>query len=219
MTLPETAALSTTLQTVRRAFYTPRRCIQYPWVVGVDDQIHGARLVIHEQYPFPVFASVGRSKYTPLLVGTGSVAQCRDVNGFRVFGVNSDSGYLPRILQSDMFPAVATVHRFPDAVPMREVSAQGLFATPHIDDVGVGRGNRHASNGASKVPVGDVPPGGSAIIGPPNTTTGAAKIKGHRLARHPGDGTRTSATKGSNGAVLQDVKQGLPWTRGIRLTL
>ena len=51
-----------------------------------------------------------------------------------------------RILQANILPGFSSVHRLPDAVPVRDVSANARFAGPHINDVRIGHGDRDAAD-------------------------------------------------------------------------
>src|SRR5581483_6532909 len=108
-----------------------------------------------------------------------------------------------------MYPRLAHIGRFVDAITMRDVPTNGCLAHTHVDHVRVGwRDSQRAHRGTFKIAIGHICPVKATIIRLPDASARRTKIEHlwmHRVSRH---GHNTPTSIGANRTPFQRVQQG-----------
>jgi hypothetical protein len=97
--------------------------------------------------------------------------------------MDADAGDVPGVVEADVLPRPAGVGRFPDAVAVRDVAADGLLAAPDVDDVRVGLADGDGADRAAEEAVGDVLPRGPAVGRAPDAATRSRRAVACRARR------------------------------------
>src|SRR3954452_10869512 len=105
--------------------------------------------------------------------------QRRDINQVRIFRVHSYTSYLAGILQANVLPGLAGVHRFVNAVPVGYIAPDVVFACAHVNDVRIRLRYRNRSNrGSSEIlSVGDGLPVRAGVFRFPDATANTTEIE------------------------------------------
>src|SRR5262249_19859982 len=118
-------------------------------------------------------------------------------------------GDIANVLQPQVLPSLARVGGFVDAVAMRNVAADGGFAQPRVEHIGIGRRHcKRAHRGAPEVAVGDILPVDAAICSPPDATARRAKVKDLLMHWVAGHRHHPSAAERSDKAPLHCLEPG-----------
>ena len=112
-------------------------------------------------------------------------------------------------LQAHMSPTPSPIGGAVDAVTGRDVAARARLAGPHEYDVGIGRRNRDCADGrGTEIPVGDVPPVGTAVVGLPHASGNGAEIERCQLCRMSGNRDDSAATVGTDASPSKRAEKG-----------
>ena len=106
-------------------------------VIGVKDEIRGARLVIHIKNFLPGLTSIHGPEHTALFVGAKSVSYGRNENMLGVSRVNKEGSDMLGIPQSDVSPGFSAIERLIDSITERNVVPQALLSRAYVNNVGV----------------------------------------------------------------------------------
>src|SRR5262249_5262321 len=105
--------------------------------LAVDRDIADPRVLVDEERLGPRGPAVRGHKDPAIGIRPPESAQRGHIYDVRVHRMDDDSPDVHRVLQTDMLPGLARVHRLVDAVaPGRALSVVGL-ARAHIDDGGI----------------------------------------------------------------------------------
>ena len=173
---PEFGIRAAAVHAVPIAGHVPGTGVDDARVIGVEDEVGSARLIVNVEDFFPALAPVHAAEYAAHFVGFPEVAQSSYVQHVGVFGVDPNAGNVPGILQANAFPGRPCIGGFPKPSSGSDVVAQGLFAFPYVDDVGVALRHGHRTNGTAKVFVADVVPGLACILGAPDSPTNGTEV-------------------------------------------
>src|SRR5271157_4704830 len=124
-----------------------------------------------------------------------------DKNDIGIAWVHDDFANRTRILQANALPGFSSVHRLPDAVTLRDVSANASFTGPHINDVRIGHSDRDTADRRSSILVKNRGPGVRAVDGFPHAATGRTEVVGGRVSGNSGGRKRAAATKRADRTV------------------
>src|SRR5512132_2769459 len=92
-------------------------------VIGVEDDVDGARVLVLVENLLPRLAAVGGAEDAAFRVRAEGVADRRDQHDVRITRVDDDRADLARVLQPDVVPGLAAVGRFIYAVAVGVVAA------------------------------------------------------------------------------------------------
>src|SRR5205823_3727153 len=110
-------------------------------------QIDYARAVVDVEDSTPGLAPVRRLVDAALLIGSIKPAEGADIHDVRILGVDDDAADLVRLLESHVLPGLAAVGRLVNAVAVGDRVARIGFAGADPDDIPVGRGDAHVTDG------------------------------------------------------------------------
>src|SRR6185369_3226201 len=94
----------------------------------------------------------------------------------RIPRVYDDAGDLARLREAEGVPRLAGIGALEDAVAMRGITAQCVFAGADVDDVRIGRVDGDRADRAAEVFVGDRLPGVAAVGGLHDAAAGGARV-------------------------------------------
>ncbi len=196
--LPDPAPGTAGAHHPRRTLVVPHRRVQDARVGRVHRQPRrAAGRVLPLEHLQPRLAAVGRAVDPALRRSLPSVALRRDVDDVRVVGMHPHGRDLARGGEPHVDPRLPLVGTLVDAVAVgRRLPADRMLAAPHVDHVGVGRGDRDGADGARlEEAVGDVAPRQPGVVGAPEPASGVADEVRQRLRRDPDDGVRASSAR------------------------
>jgi hypothetical protein len=105
------------------------------------------------------------------------MAQGGDINDLGILRMHADGPDYLAVLESDIAPGLAAVHRLVDAVAVRGIAAHAGFAHAHVNHVGIGIGHGDGAHGAGfELAVGHREPRAAAVGGLPHAAAHAAEI-------------------------------------------
>ncbi len=116
-------------------------------------------------------------------------------NAVGIFRVDEDRGDLLGVTKAEVDPGFPGVCGFVDTVAGSEIGALQSFATAHVNNVGVGRGNGKRADGAGGLIVKYRVPGVPEISGLPDAAIDGGHVEDVRLMRHAGYGDRAASTE------------------------
>ena len=145
-TFPKAGAFATTVKAIRRTANPPGGCVQYPWVVGVDEQVNRASIGIGKKDALPVFTPVFAAVHAAFFTGFEQVAQYCGVDQIGIFGVNAHPRDVHGFFEANFLPGFAGILGFPHAVTVGYVAAHSFFPSTNINDVVVVFGNGYGAN-------------------------------------------------------------------------
>ena len=137
-----TAARHLVLDSVR----LPQCGVENIRVVGVDHDVHRAGPGVLEQRALPGLAAVAALEHAALFTGAVVEAEAGDVDDVGVGGMDANLGNGVGVLEADVGPFLATVHRLVDAVAGHDIAADARLAHADVNDVGVRLGDRDGAN-------------------------------------------------------------------------
>src|SRR6266404_3623101 len=135
------------------------------------------------------------------------MAERRHKNDVGITRIHDQFANRARILQANVLPGFAGVHRLPDAVTMRDVSANARFAGSRIYDIGIGHGDSDTADRRGSVFVKNRRPGVRGVGRLPDAATGRTEVVDGRVAGNSGGSERAAATKGSDRTVLHSLEE------------
>src|SRR5207237_9160030 len=106
-------------------------------ICGCDAEIPRAGGVVEEENSLPGSATVGRAEHTALRVRAKRVADSRDVGAIGVARIDDEIADLPRVVETEVLPAVAAVGGAVHTGAIREVFSRLRLARADVDDVGI----------------------------------------------------------------------------------
>jgi hypothetical protein len=138
------------------------------------------------------------------------------VRDIRVLRVHPDTPDVPRIEEPLAFPGPPCIGTAEHAVAMAHIAPDSLLASAHPDDVRVGRGDGHGTDGAPEVAVTHARPRVPAIGALEHPSSGTAEVPRQRIPRDAGNRSRTAAPVRSDGSEsvlavqesLRDLRRG-----------
>ena len=131
----------------------------------------------------------------------------RDKNDIGIARIHDDFADGTRILQANALPGFSRVHRLPDAITLRDVSANAGFTSTYINDIRIGHGDRDTADRRSSILVKNRRPSIRAVAGFPDAATGRTEIVGGRVAENSSCRQRAAATKRADRTVLHSLEQ------------
>ena len=132
---------------------------------GIDGDIGDAGVFVDDEGLGPGGAAVGALVDAALFVGTPEIAERRDVHDVGIGGMDDDAADVVGLLEAQMRPGGAAIHRLVDAIaPGGALAIVGL-AGAHVEDGGVGRREREVADGGVGLIVEDGLPGDAAVDG------------------------------------------------------
>src|SRR5439155_25758411 len=153
----------------------------------------------------PRLAAVGRAEDAALGVGPVGVAQHGDEDAVGVLGIDEDRRDLLAVAQAQVFPRLAAVGRFVDAIADGQVGALEALAAADVEDVGVGRRYGQGADGAGGLVVEDGVPGAAGVGGLPDTAVVDADVEDVGLAGDADGADGAPAAEGADHAPAQGV--------------
>src|SRR5207247_5163306 len=129
----------------RRAVDLPGRGVEDARIPGIHAQVDRSGAVVDEQNALPALSAVARAEHPALVVGSEGVSEGRDVDDLRVARIDAHAPDLARVLEPDVLPRAARVHRLVDPVAVRDVAADARLAHPDLEHVRLGPADPHAS--------------------------------------------------------------------------
>jgi len=117
-------------------------------VVGPRDVLD-ADLVVDVERLLPRLAAVGAAIQPALFRVRVDVALRGDEDEVRIVRINKDGGDLLRLVEPQVLPGLAGVHRLVDAVPFVDPAAGNQVPHADVDDVGVRLGHRDVVDAAA----------------------------------------------------------------------
>ena len=206
--LVEPAPGAAALQAPRRPLRLPEGGVEDARVGRVHREVHGARLVVHEERLRPGLPAVPRAEDAALGIRAPGVAEGGHVHVVGVLRVDADAADLHRVAQAHVAPRLARVRRAIDAVAVGDVAADAALAHAGVEDVRVGRRHREGADRTRlHLAVGDRRPLDAGVRRLPDPAPGRPHVVDERLAGHAGHGRDAAAPEGTDRAPAEALEE------------
>ena len=164
-------------------------------IVGIKNDVNAAGAIVEIENFFPVLSAVARAENAAFGVRAIGMTESGDEYNVWIRGMDDEFADVPGVLQADIGPGLPGVIRTIDAVAEGNVSADAGFAGSHVNDIGIGIGDRDAADGRGGLFFEKGIPGDATVRGLPDAAGDCAKVIGIGLARDTGDGQCAAAAK------------------------
>src|SRR5208337_8096 len=203
----DAAARPTAGQGPRSPPRLPQRGKQNVGILRIENYIDRPCVLVFVENLVPGLAAVGGSENPPFRVRTKGMTQRRHKNYIGIARVHDHFADGARIFQANGLPGFSRIHRLPDAIALRNISANAGFASPYINDVRVGDGNGNTADRRRSILVKNRRPGVGTVGGFPHAATSRTEIVGRRVAGNSGCRQRAATTKRTDRTVLHSLEQ------------
>src|SRR5690348_489406 len=187
----------------------PERRINYLGIRRIELYIGAAGVFIFEEHFFEGLAPVRRAENSALLICSIGMAENSYEESIRVARIDGQLRNLLAVAQAKMSPSFAGIRRLVDSVSRGEVRALQPFAAPHVDNIGIGRGDSNGPDRRCRLAIEDWLPGAAKIVSFPDAAIHSADIENVWLARDASDRTGASPAERADLAPAQLLKHSI----------
>ena len=181
----------------------PQRGVSNPLIGSVEGDIHRPDLVGPGEHLAPRLAAIGRLEDAPLRILREGLSQGRDNNRVGIRGIDPHSADVLGLLQPDMCPCLAGVHRFVDTIAHVDCGTDHADITrTHVHGVWFRRRDDHGSYGGDALLVEDRRPHHTSVNGLPHTAARRRHVVDGRVPRSARHGGHTASAERTDGAPL-----------------
>jgi hypothetical protein len=181
----------------------PEVGVQDVGIIGVELDAVRAGIGVHVQNLFPRCPAVAAAKHAAFAVRAIRAPHAGDIDGGWIGGVHDDAAHLAHVLEPDMGPALAAIHRLENAIAGAEIGTVQAFACADIDHIGMRRRHGDIAYRTSGCRIEDRAPGAAVIIGLPDPAIVDAHEEDIRLAGNPDGAHGTAGAKRPDKPVAQ----------------
>src|SRR5579871_1424138 len=181
----------------------PENSIDVLRIVRIEGQVDGAGMLVLVEDFLPGLAAVRRAEDTALRVRAVGMPEHGDEESVWVPRIDQDRGDLLSLAKSEMAPGFSAIRALVDSVADGEVGALQALAAPHIDDIGVGGGERDGADGSGGLVVEGGVPGAAVVVGLPDAAVVDADVEDIGLIGDSGRADGTSSAERSDHAPLE----------------
>src|SRR5580704_4508745 len=142
----------------------------------IKSDINPAGVVVFVANFLPGLAAIVGAEDAALGVRPEGMPEGRNIDDVRIRGIDDDPANRSRIAQADVLPGLAPIERFVDSVTMRDVATNTSFASPDINNIGIGGRNGEAADRRYVLLVEDGSPSHGAVGRFPDASAGRAEI-------------------------------------------
>ena len=161
--------------------------VQHVGVTGIHDDIDHAGVLVDLEHPVPGLATVDALVQTAVPARSPQWPHGRHEDDLPVLGMDDDLTDVQRPFQTDVLPALASVHRLVDPVAVGDATLAVVLATADPDDVGIGRIDGETADGIAALVVEDRLPGCAGVVRFPHPTGAGRDVPVIRVTRIDGD--------------------------------
>ncbi len=182
---------------------------------GIDGDIGDAGVFVDGQRQAPGGAAVGAFVDAALFVRSPQIAERRDVHDVGIGGVDHDAADVVSLLEAQVRPGNAGIHRFVDAIaPRRALAIVGL-AGADVENRRVGWREGEVADRGVRLIIEDGLPGVAAVDRLEDSSCGGADVHDAGIGFHYGEVVDASTHGGgADVAELQVLQNGI--VRGLR---
>ena len=120
----------------------------------------------------PTVPSIGGPVQAPISPGRPEWSLCGDEHGFRVAGIDPDLADVPRVLEPHIFPGLAAVDGFVNAIAVGHAALRIVLTCPDPHDVGIIRIELDDTDRIRSLAIENRCPGDAIVVGLPEITRG-----------------------------------------------
>ena len=182
---------------------------------GIDGDIGDAGVFVDGKGLGPGGAAVGALVDAALFVGSPEIAERGDVDDVGIGGMDDDAADVVGLLEAEVRPGGAGVHRLVDAIAPRGALAIVGLAGADVEDRRIGGREGEVADGGIGLVVEDGLPGIAAVDGLEDSAGGGADVDDARIGFDDGEVVDASAHGGgADAAEFQVLENGI--VRGLR---
>src|SRR6202166_939101 len=134
----EAASRPAIVHVPRTTPHLPKRREQNIGIMRIEGDIDAASVLVSIEHLLPTFAAIGSTENSAFRVRPIGMAQCRYKNNVWIIGIDDDFADGAAIVQTNIFPGLACVQRFVDAVALGNIAAQTGLPGSNVNDVVIG---------------------------------------------------------------------------------
>ena len=187
----------------------PQGRVENTRIARIQREVRGAGVVVNLEHLLPGFATVAGAVDTALRVGRPDLPLHRHPGRIRVAGMYFNLGDLPGLRQSHEAEAAPGIGGFPQTLALAGGHATDrCLAGADINHIRIGgcHGDRPDSPHGN-LPVGDVLPAATTVLGFPDASAGGPHVIAQGLVRDTGHRGHAATAPGADQTILQALDQ------------